>query len=123
MKWNAKLWKENCRHFTKFMTPLIASLGRSERRVAALRYVQGADAGPSEVGKYGGNMGSHLIINYLIMRCDPILSRPNSWNRYAYVENDPINYYDPSGLLVQCPAGDMNCIDVTAPAPDPLNLF
>jgi len=41
MEWNAKLWKENLRHFSQFMIPLIASLGRSERRVAASRYVQG----------------------------------------------------------------------------------
>src|SRR5882724_4851305 len=41
MEWNAKLWKENVRHFTQFMAPLVASLGRSERRVAAARYVQG----------------------------------------------------------------------------------
>lgn len=41
MQWNAKLWKENVRHFTRYMTPLIVSLGRSERRVAASRYVQG----------------------------------------------------------------------------------
>jgi RHS repeat-associated protein len=52
----------------------------------------------------------------------PSLERPNSWNRYAYVENDPVNYYDPAGLA-QCPAGATNCIDVTAPAPDPLELF
>jgi SRSO17 transposase len=41
MEWNAKLWKENVRYFTQFMTPLMASLGRRERRVAASRYVQG----------------------------------------------------------------------------------
>jgi len=41
MEWNAKLWQQSFQHFTKFMTPLIASLGRSERRVAAARYVQG----------------------------------------------------------------------------------
>ncbi len=25
---------------------------------------------------------------------------PQSWNRYAYVQNDPVNYYDPSGRLL-----------------------
>lgn len=41
MKWNATLWKNSVQQFTQFMTPLIAGLGRSERRVAALRYVEG----------------------------------------------------------------------------------
>src|SRR3989442_15985259 len=41
MEWNAKLWKQSFQHFSKFMAPLIASLGRSERRVAASRYVEG----------------------------------------------------------------------------------
>jgi RHS repeat-associated protein len=29
------------------------------------------------------------------------LARPSSWNRYVYVESDPVNYYDPLGLFVQ----------------------
>ncbi len=39
--WNAKLWKESVGRFHMFMAPLIAALGRSERRVAATRYVEG----------------------------------------------------------------------------------
>ena len=38
---NAKLWKESVKRFHMFMAPLIAGLGRSERRVAATRYVEG----------------------------------------------------------------------------------
>jgi SRSO17 transposase len=41
MKWNARLWKNSVAHFAKFMTPLVANLGRSERRRAATRYVAG----------------------------------------------------------------------------------
>src|SRR3989442_15703571 len=41
MKWNARLWKNSVAHFAKFMTPLVANLGRSERRQAATRYVAG----------------------------------------------------------------------------------
>ena len=41
---------------------------------------------------------------------------PQSWNRYAYVQNDPVNYYDPEGLC-QCPAGSVcSCWD---PRPSP----
>src|SRR5579859_6171598 len=39
--WNAKLWKESVEQFHKFLGPLIVGLGRSERRVAAARYVEG----------------------------------------------------------------------------------
>lgn len=41
MKWNARLWKNSVPRFTSFMTPLVASLGRSERRQAATHYVEG----------------------------------------------------------------------------------
>src|ERR1035441_6394528 len=39
--WNAKLWKESVTQFLEFLNPLITGLGRSERRVAATRYVEG----------------------------------------------------------------------------------
>src|SRR5271166_3177196 len=39
--WHAKLWKESVTQFLEFLNPLIAGLGRSERRVAATRYVEG----------------------------------------------------------------------------------
>ena len=39
--WTAKLWKESVTQFLEFLHPLIAGLGRSERRVAATRYVEG----------------------------------------------------------------------------------
>jgi RHS repeat-associated protein len=32
-------------------------------------------------------------------------AEPQSWNRYTYVENDPVNFADPRGLLRRCPAG------------------
>jgi len=41
MEWNARLWKNSVPQFIKFMTPLVANLGRSERRRAATRYVEG----------------------------------------------------------------------------------
>ena len=39
--WNAKLWQESVTQLHEFLSPLIAGLGRSERRVAAARYVEG----------------------------------------------------------------------------------
>lgn len=41
MRWNARLWKSSVAQFTKFMSPLVATLGRSERRRAAAHYVEG----------------------------------------------------------------------------------
>jgi RHS repeat-associated protein len=31
-------------------------------------------------------------------RASASMTNPQSWNRYAYVENDPVNYTDPNGL-------------------------
>ena len=41
MRWNARLGKNSVAQFTKFMTPMVAPLGRSERRRAATHYVEG----------------------------------------------------------------------------------
>src|SRR5712692_7142620 len=41
MRWTARLWKNSVAQFTTFMNPLVASLGRSERRQAATHYVEG----------------------------------------------------------------------------------
>ena len=39
--WNGKLWKQSVERFHEFVTPLVVGLGRSERRVAATRYIEG----------------------------------------------------------------------------------
>ena len=39
---------------------------------------------------------------------------PGSWNRYAYVEGDPVNHRDPSGLLID--ALDACALDFAADA-------
>jgi RHS repeat-associated protein len=44
-------------------------------------------------------------------------ANPGSWNRYAYVVNDPVNFYDPYGLN-QC-NGDQNCYYWQAPPSHP----
>ncbi len=41
MEWNLRLWKKHVLQFKEFITPLTATVGRSERRVAATRYVEG----------------------------------------------------------------------------------
>src|SRR5713226_7613133 len=41
MDWNARLLKNSISELTKFLAPLVATLGRSERRLAATRYVEG----------------------------------------------------------------------------------
>ena len=41
MEWNEKLFKRHLKEFGKFVTPLVATLGRSERRCSATRYIEG----------------------------------------------------------------------------------
>lgn len=41
MQWNQKLWRRSLDQFADFLEPLVAELGRSERREGAALYVQG----------------------------------------------------------------------------------
>ena len=41
MEWTANHWKNSVRQFRQFISPMLADLGRTERRVAATRYVTG----------------------------------------------------------------------------------
>jgi SRSO17 transposase len=41
MQWNEKLWQRSVEEFPGFLEPLVAKLGRSERREGAALYVQG----------------------------------------------------------------------------------
>jgi SRSO17 transposase len=41
MEWNNRLWQQSQQYLSQFMIPLVEVLGRSERRVAATRYVEG----------------------------------------------------------------------------------
>ncbi|HEV2837008.1 MAG TPA: RHS repeat-associated core domain-containing protein, partial [Pyrinomonadaceae bacterium] len=35
------------------------------------------------------------------------LTDPQSFNRYAYVQNDPVNFVDPTGLFTNCGQGNL----------------
>lgn len=41
MQWNDRLWRQSQQQLSQFISPLVEVLGRSERRVAATRYVEG----------------------------------------------------------------------------------
>ena len=41
MDWNQKLWQRSLEQFPEFLEPLVAELGRSERREGVALYVQG----------------------------------------------------------------------------------
>jgi len=41
MEWSGPLFQRSAKHLVGFLTPVVAQLGRSERRIAATRYVQG----------------------------------------------------------------------------------
>ncbi len=47
---------------------------------------------------YASGIGRFLTGDSFDASASP--SSPQSWNRYAYVQNDPVNFYDPSGRLL-----------------------
>ena len=52
------------------------------------------------------------------------ISNPQSWNRYAYVTNDPLDYIDPYGLFTgQCGPFDDFCSQPPPPTPPCLPPF
>ena len=48
-------------------------------------------------------------------------SNPQSWNRYAYVSGDPVNFHDPAGLMEEevCSSGDGSACDDGGGGGDP----
>ena len=47
------------------------------------------------------------------------MTTPQGWNRYAYVNGDPANYYDPSGLYLSVPNGPTLSPKFPTDTPDP----
>ena len=66
------------------------------------------------------NFGARYLTSSMgrFMSPDPLLSsgrpwEPQSWNRYAYARNNPLNITDPTGLydlVNNCAANDTNCV-------------
>jgi hypothetical protein len=44
-----------------------------------------------------------MLKRYLNETVIPQLKTPQDWNKYAYARNNPVNYRDPTGHVVECP--------------------
>jgi RHS repeat-associated protein len=84
--WSAETGSPNQQNFTTYLREPTAESGLD---YAMARYY------PSSLGRF--------------MTADPALvgdpGDPQSWNRYAYVLNDPVLYSDPTGLIAIAPEG------------------
>jgi RHS repeat-associated protein len=76
-----------------------------------------------EDGMYHASFREYSPVQGRWMRPDPAglaavdPSNPQTWNRYAYVTNNPLSLVDPFGTD-SCPPGQSdNCVDVVATAP------
>ncbi len=81
MEWNAKLWKQSVHYFREFLTPLIAGLGRSERRVAATRSKDDLGLDHFE-GRSWRGFHHHLILSaiaYLFILTMYLRRKKNFW--------------------------------------------
>ncbi|MEK6406231.1 MAG: RHS repeat-associated core domain-containing protein [Acidobacteriota bacterium] len=66
--------------------------------------------------QHSGNVGR-------FMTADPYkpsayLIDPQSWNRYSYVQNDPVNFTDPTGLFMLAPRFPYDVVIITHPDTD-----
>ncbi|MEK6288882.1 MAG: RHS repeat-associated core domain-containing protein [Acidobacteriota bacterium] len=66
--------------------------------------------------QHSGNVGR-------FMTADPYkpsayLIDPESWNRYSYVQNDPVNFTDPTGLFMLAPRFPYDVVIITHPDTD-----
>src|SRR5690348_272229 len=68
---------------------------------------------PTDFRRYNPALGRWMTPDPAGMAAsDP--SNPQSWNRYAYVMNNPVSYVDPSGLFRAAPPDDVNSVDLTS---------
>jgi RHS repeat-associated protein len=61
---------------------------------------------------YSSTLGRFMTADLSISNA---ITDPGQWNKYGYVGNDPVNWYDPSGLD-ECPAGT-TCTIYNPPPP------
>ncbi len=92
--------------------------------------VRGAAGLPTEYGFTGQRLDPSGLMDYNARQYDPVLGRftspdtiipdsgdPQSFNRYSYVNNNPVNFTDPSGHE-PCIAGGGRCEDAKGSARD-----
>ncbi|HWY53095.1 MAG TPA: RHS repeat-associated core domain-containing protein [Terriglobales bacterium] len=83
---------------------------------ASMEQVEVADEYDTHFREYHATQGRWISPDPSgLAAADP--TNPQTWNRYAYVTNNPLSLIDPFGTD-SCPAGQSdNCVDVVATAP------
>ncbi len=78
----------------------------------------GTASGSLDQRFYSSQLGKFLAPDpYAATKSGNDSSRPQSWNRYAYVQNDPTNYRDPAGLYL-CNPDSMDCLGDPCDVPE-----
>jgi RHS repeat-associated protein len=136
MNWHAKLWEHSMDEFPSFLEPLVADLGRSERRHAA-RLLSTRLRSSANLYRFSSKMvHANSGLYYNGYRCywpewqrlpnrDP-LGDLGGLNLFGFVGNDPLNdvdaaglakhggpYHAPDGVKVRCKR-DESCSEINA---------
>ena len=82
MDWNAGLLKNSISELTKFLAPLVATLGRSERRRAATHYVEGLLI-PGQ-RKSIEPLAVRVAVDSLLARAAAVRQRPSRSTEYTH---------------------------------------
>jgi RHS repeat-associated protein len=95
----------------------------AQRRFGPFGQFRGSPTGiwPTDKGFVGGTIDPSGLTNLGARQYDPDTGRfvsadplmdltdPQSWNGYAYADNNPVNSSDPSGEMVDCATGHGGC--------------
>lgn len=70
---------------------------------------------------YDASIGRFLAVDPML-DSESALRRPQTWNRYSYVANNPMNAVDPTGAILKSLSGQQTILDIAGTAAEKLKF-